>query len=108
MDSGRPRSYELVPLPASGNYRGTASEGFTRGELWVTKAKPGERFVSTEQADLLSSYVDGDSIDGTDVVLWYVVHEYHEVRSEDRPYMPTEWIHFELRPRDFFDQNPLD
>jgi primary-amine oxidase len=105
---GLPIGYELVPSPGNGNFRGTLAEGFTRGELWVTQAKPGERFVSTESADLLSGYVDGDSVDGQDVVLWYAAHEQHQPRSEDAPYMPTEWIRFELQPRNFFDQSPLE
>lgn len=104
--SGRPWSYELVPSPGNGSYRSNASEGFTRGEFWVTRNEPDERFVSTDDADLLSTYIDGGDIDGEDVVVWYAMHEYHEVRSEDRPYMPIEWMSFHLQPRDFFDANP--
>jgi primary-amine oxidase len=99
-------SYELVPSPRDGTLRTTAAEGFMRGELWVTRAKPGERYVSTDQADLLSSYVNGESVAGTDVVLWYAMHSYHEVRSEDRPVLPVEWMTFQVRPRDFFDADP--
>jgi len=100
--------YELVPSPGSGSLRTTAAEGFSRGELWVTRARSGERFVSTETQDLLSTYITGDSVEGEDIVLWYAMHEYHEVRNEDAPYMPVEWMSFSLRPRGFFDQNPLD
>jgi primary-amine oxidase len=106
--SNRPWSYELVPSPGSGSLRTTVREAFTRGELWVTRARPRERFVSTETDDLLLGYLDGESIDGEDVVLWYAMHRFHEVRSEDRPTIPLEWMGFELRPRDYFDQNPLD
>ncbi len=105
---GRNWGYELVPSPGDGSLRTTQAEGFTRGELWVTRVHADERFVSTETADLLSSYLDGETIDGEDVVLWYAVHAYHEVRAEDEPYIPVEWITFHLRPRDFFDGNPLD
>jgi len=105
---GRPWSYELVPSPGSGNLRTTLAEGYTRGELWATRAHASERFVSTDTDDILSTYLNGESISGQDVVLWYAMHEYHEVRDEDAPYMPVEWMSFELRPRDYFDQNPLD
>jgi primary-amine oxidase len=105
---GRNWSYELVPNPRQGNLRTTPAEGFSRGELWATVARPNERFVSTETADYLSTYLNGESLASTDVVLWYVMHEHHEVRDEDSPYMPLEWMGFELRPRDFFDQNPMD
>jgi primary-amine oxidase len=105
---GQSWSYELVPSPGSGNLRTTPAEGFSRGELWATVARPNERFVSTEQADYLSTYVNGETLSNQDVVLWYALHEHHEVRAEDSPYMPLEWIGFELRPRNYFDQNPLD
>jgi primary-amine oxidase len=105
---GQLMSYELIPHQGDGSLRTTMREGFSRGELWVTRTQPNERFVSTEQADLLSTYLNGESVDSQDVTLWYVAHVYHEVRDEDAPYMPTEWIGFELRPRSFFDQNPMD
>lgn len=106
--AGMRRSYELIPHIGDGNYRGTLAEGFTRGEFWVTRYKPGERFVSTETEDLLTTYLNGESVTGEDLVVWYVAHEHHEVRDEDAPYMPSEWIHFQVRPRDFFDETPLD
>lgn len=106
--AGRPWSYEIVPSPGSGNLRTTPAEGYTRGEFWVTRARASERFVATDTQDLLSTYLNGESVTGQDIVAWYVIHEYHEVRDEDAPYMPVEWMSFELRPRNFFDQNPLD
>lgn len=101
-------SYELVPSPGNGTLRTTAAEGYTRGELWATVSRPSERFVSTETADYLSTYLNGESLTNQDVVLWYTQHAHHEVRDEDAPYMPLEWMGFELRPRNFFDQNPMD
>jgi primary-amine oxidase len=106
--NGLPWSYELVPAPGSGNFRTTPDEGYTRGELFATVSRPEERFVATDTADYLSTYLNGESIQNQDVVLWYTMHEYHEVRDEDAPYMPVEWMGFELRPRNYFDQNPLD
>lgn len=106
--AGKAWSYELEPSPGNGSLRTTPAEGFTRGELWVTKTRNTERFVATDTQDLLSGYLNGESVNDTDVTLWYAVHAYHEVRSEDAPYMPIEWLGFHLRPRDFFDQNPLN
>jgi len=105
---GNPLSYELVPSPGDGTLRTTPAEGFTRGEFWVTRTHANERFVSTDTQDLLSTYLDGEPIGGQDVTVWYVVHAHHEVRDEDEPYMPIEWLSFALRPRNFFDHNPLD
>ncbi len=106
--NGAPMSYELIPHAGDGNLRTTAAEGFSRGEFWVTAYKPGERFVSTDDDDLLSTYITGDPVGNTDVVIWYALHEHHQVRDEDAPYMPMEWVHFKLRPRDFFDDSSMD
>ena len=104
---GKRWSYEIMASTGDGSLRTNPSEGFSNGEFWVTRARSSERFVSTDDADLLSTYLDGEPIDGQDVVVWVVGHAYHEVRSEDAPYMPIEWMRFEARPRDFFDANPL-
>jgi primary-amine oxidase len=106
--SGHNWSYELEPSPGSGNFRSTPAEGFTRGELFATVSRPEERFVATDTADYLSTYLNGESVQNQDVVLWYTIHKHHEVRDEDAPYMPIEWLGFEIRPRNFFDQNPMD
>lgn len=105
---GKPWSYEVVPSPGDGSLRTNPSEGFLRGEFWLTRAHSNERFVSTDNADLLSGYLNGEAVDGQDLVLWYALHAYHEIRSEDQPYMPVEWVGFEARPRDYFDQNPMN
>lgn len=105
---GKPWSYEIVPSPGDGSLRTNPNEGFLRGEFWVTRAHSNERFVSTDQADLLSTYLNGEAVDDQDLVAWYALHAYHEIRSEDQPYMPVEWVGFEARPRDFFDKNPMN
>ena len=104
---GKPWSYEINPSPRDGILRTNLDEKFSLGEFWVTRARSSERFVSTDTADLLTSYLNGENINGTDVVVWYVMHEYHEVRTEDSPYMPIEWMSFEAKPRDFFDRNMI-
>ena len=104
---GRAWSYEIIPSPGDGWLRTTTREGFSRGELWLTRARSEERYVSTETEDLLSGYLDRDPVVGEDVVVWYAVHQYHEVRDEDKPMMPVQWVTFDIQPRDFFDANPV-
>jgi primary-amine oxidase len=105
---GSSRSYEVNPNPADGNLRTVPEEGFSRGELFITKSRDAERFVSTETSDLLSSYLNGESVTDTDVVLWYVQHMYHLVRDEDEEFMPAHVMRYEIRPNGFFDHNPTE
>ena len=46
------------------------------------------------------------SIVNTDIVVWYTFGMHHVPRGEDWPVRPTAWHSFEIRPFDFFDQNP--
>jgi primary-amine oxidase len=105
---GLPRSYELVPGGGSGIYRGAAAEKFAQAELWVTRHHPQEHPTDRRPlSTILPSYLNGESIDGANVVLWYVLHLHHLPRTEDWPGMRVEWASFTLRPRDFLDASPV-
>jgi primary-amine oxidase len=107
---GHRRSYELVP-GGSGPFRGAASEAFSHADLFVTRYHPKRfPFSSADFRPLntcLPSYLTGESVDGQDVVVWYVLHVHHLPRTEDYPAMPIEWVGFQLMPRDFLDSSPL-
>lgn len=47
------------------------------------------------------------SIDNTDVVLWHTFGLTHFPSPEDFPVMPAEPMSLLLRPRNFFDRNPV-
>lgn len=108
---GHPRSYELIP-GGNGIFRGASAEPFTHAELWVTRYQPKRfPFSAVDPRPLktaLPSYVQGASLEGQDVVVWYVLHVHHVPRSEDWPAMPIEWVGFHLKPRDFLDASPLE
>jgi primary-amine oxidase len=107
---GHPRSYELMP-GGNGTYRGGASESFAQAEVWATKFDP-KQFPSSSVdprslKTALPSYLNDESLDGVDIVLWYALHVHHIPHSEQYPAMPVEWVSFQLVPRDFLDASPL-
>jgi primary-amine oxidase len=109
---GHPRSYHLLP-GSSGTFRGQQGPGelATQADLWVTLYKPQEmpRSATDPRTALaaLPTYVDGESVENKDVVLWYWLYFHHFPRSEDWLHQPTVWKSFELMPRDFLDSSPL-
>lgn len=111
-------SYQLMP-GANGNTLMTADDyprrraGFIDHHLWVTPYEPDEWYAAGKYPTLsepgmgLPEWTAADrSIRNTDIVLWHTIGMHHVVRAEDWPIMPVLWHWFELRPFDFFDQNP--
>ena len=104
---GLPRSYELVP-GGTGTYRGASVEKFAQAELWVTRHHAKEHPADRRPlSTFLPEYLNGERVDGADVVLWYALHLHHLPRTEDWPGMRVEWASFTLRPRDFLDASPV-
>ena len=104
---GLPRSYELIPS-GNGIFRGSSAETFAQAELWVTRYHANEYPVEKRPLrTALPTYHNGESVEGQDVVVWYVLHVHHLPRTEDWPAMPVEWAGFMLKPRDFLDSSPV-
>jgi primary-amine oxidase len=104
---GLPRSYELLP-GGNGIFRGAKSETFAQAELWVTRFHEDEYPKETRRlGTALPGYLNDESVDGENVVVWYAMHVHHIARTEDWPSMPVEWVGFMLRPRDFLDASPV-
>jgi primary-amine oxidase len=99
--NGRQTSYELSPLRL-----GTARhrEAFTHADVWIT------RYASSEMlpADL-PSYLNGESVDQQDVVVWYTssVHCEEGGRDEELDAVPVKWVGFTLEPKNLFATTPL-
>src|SRR6185295_10555909 len=108
---GKPLSYDVVvPRMGTARHYGSADEGCTLHDFWVTKNRPGEMTYRK-----IPQYIKkGESIVDTDVVLWLNNACHHEPRSEDgrmkgdglQGATPIAWSGFELRPRNFFDGTP--
>jgi len=115
---GYPTSYQLMPgktantLLSEDDYP-RMRVGFINHHLWVTPFNAKEMFAAGDFPTLsvagmgLPEWTSANrSIDKKDIVLWYTIGMHHMVRAEDWPVMPVLWHSFEIRPFDFFDQNP--
>ncbi|RYP82125.1 primary-amine oxidase [Nocardioides guangzhouensis] len=115
---GTNTAYKLVPTacfpsmmdPATAQYLRAPVIGHT---LWVTRHHDDERWpagahpTQSEHDDGMTRWIsDDESLENTDVVLWYVFGIHHITRVEDWPIMPADTISFWLKPFGFFDQNP--
>ena len=105
--AGKPTAYDLRPL-----YRGVVrhAESFMRNDYWATVNRPLEQYFPD-----LPAYVNNESIQDADVVLWHVTPLLHIPRSEDGLFVNgvwqgvalAMWGGFDLRPRDLFDGTPF-
>jgi primary-amine oxidase len=99
--NGRQTAYELIPV-RSGSAR--HKEVFTKTDFWVTRHKPTELLAAH-----LVSYLNNESVDGQDVVLWYTGSACHldNMRDEDTNTVPVKWVGFTLKPKNLFARTPL-
>jgi len=106
---GRPISYHLEPLHTAHRYRGSSSLLATDAQF--TRYNACERFASENTApncgSSITDYVNGQSIAGQDVVMWYSVSYHHLPRAEDSPTVGVQWNGFIVVPRDWTASNPL-
>jgi len=115
---GYPVSYELMPqenamsLMLPEDYPQLRA-GFTDYQVWVTPYDDKERYAAGDYpmqshgGDGLPAWTKKNrAIENTDIVLWYTMGFHHVPHSEDWPVMPTIWHEFELRPVNFFANNP--
>ena len=115
---GYPVGYELMPehnamsLLAPEDYPQKRA-GFTDYQMWVTPYRENERYAAgdypfhSKGGDGLPAWTKANrAIENTDIVLWYTMGFHHVPHSEDWPVMPTAWHEFELKPVNFFAQNP--
>lgn len=121
---GRRRGYEVIPH-VSGTWRGItgSSEPWSGADAWITAfnscellavGNVGAAIPSTcpsTTGQNVQQYLNGQTVDGADVVLWYVQRFHHNTRDEDGcgggqadctdVKMPLEYVSFEMAPRSF-------
>jgi primary-amine oxidase len=115
---GQPTGYLLMPGENSLPFAQPDSwvrkrAGFLNAQLWVTPYSDAERYAAgdypnqSKGGDGLPKWTSANrSIDGRDVVLWYVMGITHNPRPEDWPVMPVYEAGFKLMPVGFFASNP--
>ncbi|MGA9345524.1 MAG: primary-amine oxidase [Nocardioidaceae bacterium] len=111
-------AYKLVPTASIPSLMDPETPQFLRAPIightmWVTRQHDDERWPcgayptqSTHDDGMTRWISDDESLENTDVVLWYVFGIHHITRVEDWPIMPSDTIAFWLKPFGFFDQNP--
>ncbi|WUJ70554.1 primary-amine oxidase [Kribbella soli] len=111
-------AYKLVPSASIPPLMDPGTPQFLRAPiightLWVTRHHDEERWpcgdypTQSSTDDGMSRWIaDDESLENTDLVLWYVFGIHHITRVEDWPVMPADTIAFWLKPFGFFDQNP--
>jgi primary-amine oxidase len=86
--------------------------GFVDHDLWVTSYRPDELYAAGpypyqgKPGEGLPNWSGNESIQNTDVVVWYTFGLTHVPRPEDWPVMPMERVGFRLLPWGFFTSNP--
>ncbi len=97
-------AYTIEPVRLGHRFVREEVEPYSAYDLFVTVANDCERFASQNarfNPDCLNhvlQYVDGQSIDNQDIVLWHRVGFHHVPRSEDQRNMHTHWDGFVMQP----------
>ncbi len=109
---GLPMSYEIRLPQAEYQDIGPSSEPFTHNDFYVTRYKACELFASHNPGgegcvDNLAGFVNGENLQGEDLVVWPSTTFYHMPRAEDAPRMDAHWSHISITPRDWHAANPL-
>jgi primary-amine oxidase len=109
---GQALAYE-IRLPQSEHQDiGPDSETFTREDIYFTALRDCELYASHNPslegcADSLSGFVNQETLQGADLVVWPSTTFYHMPRAEDAPFMDAHWSYISLTPRDWQARNPL-
>lgn len=110
-DNAEPDSaaYLIEPVRSGHHFQRGDIEPYSEYDFFVTVANDCERFASQNarfNPDCLNNvlqYVDGQSIENQDLVMWHRVSFHHVPRSEDQRHMHTHWDGFVMEPRNILD-----
>ncbi|KAI8989332.1 copper amine oxidase [Pilobolus umbonatus] len=107
-------SHHQTPLYAQEDSIVGERAGFAKKTLWVTPYHEDQLFAGgfycnqstgKDTVEFWSNNCD-DSIENTDIVIWFTFGITHIPRVEDFPIMPVEMCGFQMKPFNFFIANP--
>ena len=96
--------YQIEPVRNGHRYQRKEVEPYTDFDFFITVGNDCERFASQNarfNPDCLNDvleFVDGQSIESEDIVVWNRVSFHHTPRNEDQRHMHTHWDEFAIRP----------
>lgn len=87
QNSASGEAYDIIPGPGDGVATASPDWPFPQGDVWLTRYRGSEidtgvTAVGPPYEANIGSFVNGESIENTDVVVWYGAHASHDVSHE--------------------------
>jgi primary-amine oxidase len=109
--SGKSISYEMVMLNYAEQNKGNSSSPWLKNDMFFTRYNACERFAVNNPGNNcgtnVSEFVNSESINAKDIVVWYRLTHHVLPRDEDFSAAAPQWSTFILLPRDWTSRNRL-
>lgn len=104
-------SYELLPNRYDHSRANSSNTPWLAHDVFFTRYNACEKHAANNPTNNctanVSQFVNGESLNQQDIVVWYKQSYHHLPRSEDSNRIGTVWSSFQLLPRDWHSTNPF-